>query len=159
MLDDQIDLLRLFNAFGVRYLTLGGHAVSMHSEPRGTKDLDLLVANDPSNGRLVFQALRAFGASLLGVTEDDFVGQPDLVFQIGVPPARIDIMQSASGIDFESAWDRRVETFATPDTPLHLISEEDLITNKTASGRLQDLADVERIQKAVAARKGASSGS
>lgn len=148
MLKDQIELLRAFNDHGVRYLTVGGHAVGIHSEPRGTKDLDVFIASDRDNSEAVFRALAAFGAPLSGMSSEDFREHPESVFQLGVPPARVDIMQAIAGVSFEQAWPKRVHGWANPDTPMTVISRDDLIANKEAVGRLQDLADVEKIQKA-----------
>ncbi len=151
MLRDQIELLRAFNARGVRYLMVGGHAVGVYSEPRGTKDLDVFIATDRKNSEAVFRALADFGAPLSGMTPEDFRGHPESVFQLGVPPARVDIMQAIAGVSFDEAWDRRVNGWADAETPMAVISRDDLITNKEAVGRLQDLADVERIRKALKA--------
>ena len=154
MLVDQIDLLRAFNAHKVRYLTVGGHAVGLYSEPRGTKDLDVVIACDEENAQRVYAALAEFGAPLTGVTPADFTGNPTVIFQLGVPPARVDVLQQIDGVPFEEAWERRVPSEAAEDTPMFVISRDDLITNKLASGRLIDLADVERIRAAVKATAG-----
>ena len=148
MLKDQRDLLSAFNAEGVEYLVIGGHAVGMHAEPRATKDLDVVVRNNAENSERVFRALQRFGAPLNGISASDFCGHPDDVFQIGVPPSRVDILQSISGVDFNGAWKRRT-TFEV-DGELHapFIALEDLIANKMASGRLQDLADADKLSKA-----------
>lgn len=97
------ELLRIFNAHGVKYLVVGGYAVMLYSEPRFTKDLDLWVGDDRDNASRVFRALAEFGAPLTGVDPADFA-KPDLIYQLGVPPLRIDVLTSISGVDFEAAW-------------------------------------------------------
>jgi predicted nucleotidyltransferase len=154
MWNDQKDILRAFNAHGVEYLIVGGHAVSQHAEPRATKDLDVFIRSDAPNAERVFQALAEYGAPLAGLTAEDFRNHPEMTFQIGVDPVRIDLLQSIDGVDFETAWQRRVESTITTDAiPAHFISLEDLITNKLASKRLRDLADAEALRAAAAARE------
>jgi hypothetical protein len=87
MLKDQRDLLVAFNAHGVKYLVVGAHAVGVHAEPRGTKDLGILIQADPDNSEAVFAALAEFGAPLAGMSPSDFNDAPGSVFQIGAPPA------------------------------------------------------------------------
>jgi hypothetical protein len=149
MLKDQIDLLLAFNEYGVEYLIVGGHAVGYHSEPRGTKDLDLWIRSSEHNSVRVFEALRSFGAPLLGISPADFVGQPESVFQLGMPPSRIDVLQEVDGVDFDQAWQNRVERNLDSSTLIHVISRDDLIANKLASGRFIDLADVEKLRDAA----------
>jgi hypothetical protein len=148
MLKDQKDLLSAFNAEGVEYLVIGGHAVGMHAEPRATKDLDVFVRNDAENSKRVFRALRRFGAPLDGISASDFCQHPGDVFQIGVPPCRVDVLQSISGVDFNGAWERRMTFKIDDELDAPFIAIEDLVANKIASGRLQDLADAEKLNKA-----------
>ena len=147
MLKDQKDLLRAFNEHGVEYLLVGGHAVGFHAEPRGTKDLDVWIRSDEANSLRVYEALRTFGAPLSDVSPADFAGHPDSIFQLGMPPSRVDVLQSVDGLDFDRAWSNRVERAIDPSTPVHVISRGDLITNKTATGRFIDLADVEKLRE------------
>ena len=98
MLKDQRDLLDAFNAHGVEYLVIGGHAVGAYSEPRLTKDLDILIRNTPENGDRVYRALAAFGAPVMDYGPSDFHGHEGQVIQFGVPPNRIDILQSITGV-------------------------------------------------------------
>jgi hypothetical protein len=128
---------------------VGGHAVGIHSEPRGTKELDIFIKADEENSRAVFAALAEFGVPIAGMTPDDFRDKPTSVFQMGVPPGRVDILQGIAGVTFDEAWERRVEEVLGGDVPAHVISREDLIQNKLAVGRLQDLADVEKIREAA----------
>lgn len=138
---DFSDLLRLFNDNGVRYLVIGGYAVVQYAEPRYTKDLDLLISTDEQNARAVYHALRAFGAPLAGLTERDFM-EDGTFYQMGIPPLRVDILMGIPGVDFDPAWQQRVEV-QFDDLIVPFISRSDLIKAKLASGRPQDLIDVD----------------
>ena len=138
---DFTDLLSLFNDNNVRYLVIGGYAVIQHAEPRFTKDLDLWISTDPSNARAVYQSLKNFGAPLTDLTEADFA-EEGYFYQMGVPPVRVDILMGIPGIQFEGAWDRRVEV-DFDGLRIPFISRPDLIMAKLASGRPQDLIDAE----------------
>jgi len=137
---DFKDLFAAFNAAEVRYLVVGAYAVTFHARPRFTKDLDVWVDPEPQNAARVYQALTAFGAPLEGVSESDFA-DPDLVFQIGVAPNRIDVVMGIEGVEFPDAWPRRVETRYGP-CAVHVISRQDLIANKRAVGRPRDQEDL-----------------
>jgi hypothetical protein len=152
MLKDQRDLLAIFNAHGVKYLVVGAHAVGVHAEPRGTKDLDVLIQADHSNSEAVFAALAEFGAPLAGMSPSDFNDAPGSVFQVGVPPSRVDILQKIEGVTFEEAWPNRIETSIDRGIPTNVISRDDLIRNKLAVGRMQDILDVEKIREAYEVR-------
>ena len=140
---DFSDLLRLFNAGRVRYLVVGGFAVIQYAEPRFTADLDLWVGTDPRNAGAVYEALREFGAPLSGLTAGDFA-EEGYFYQMGVPPVRVDVLMGIPGIGFEEAWARRVE-IDFDGLPVPFISREDLITAKRASGRPQDMIDVQSL--------------
>lgn len=139
---DFRELLKTFNEHAVKYLIVGGYAVMKYSEPRFTKDLDIWIEASPENAKNVFQALKTFGSPLEGLTENDFA--QDGFYQMGRPPVRVDILMSVSGIEFKKAWTNRVET-DFDGVPAYFIGLADLIENKKASGRLQDLADIEKI--------------
>ena len=141
---DFSDLLRLFNANRVRYLVVGGYAVVEYAEPRYTKDLDLWIGTTPDNADAVFRALRAFGAPLSDMTADDFA-EDGFFYQMGMPPIRVDVLMGIPGVDFDSAWVRRVER-PYGDLNVPFISRPDLIAAKLASGRPQDLIDVESLR-------------
>jgi len=142
---DFRDLLEAFNDAGVEYLIIGGYAVIKHTEPRFTKDLDLWVATDIENSVKVYTALLEFGAPIEKLTPADFA-EPGAFFTMGLPPNRIDIMFDLNGVVPRQAWERRVEgTFG--DIPVHFIGRDDLISNKEAVGRLQDLADAEKLRQ------------
>ena len=142
---DFSDLLRLFNAKNVRYLVIGGYAVTQHAEPRFTKDLDLWVNTETANAEAVYDALRQFGAPLTDLKADDFA-EEGYFYQMGVPPLRVDILMGIPGVEFEEAWQRRVEILFD-DLPVLFISRQDLITAKRASGRPQDLIDAELLSQ------------
>lgn len=142
---DFKELLRLFAAHEVRYLVVGGYAVMRYTEPRFTKDLDLLVAADPANARAVHGALKAFGAPLTGLTESDF-SRAGFFYQMGRPPLRVDVLMDVPGVDFESAWARR-ETTDIAGVKMDFIAKADLIRSKEAAGRPQDRLDLENLRK------------
>ena len=145
--EDLSQLLRAFHAHKIEYLVVGCYAVGIYSEPRATGDLDLFISASISNSEAVYRALSDYGAPLAGLTPADFRNDPNSVIQIGHAPARIDIVQAIDGVDFDEAWPRRIE-LSLEGVPVHVVSVEHLIQNKLASGRLQDMADVEAIREA-----------
>jgi hypothetical protein len=153
MYPDFKELLSALNAHRVKYLVVGAYAVSIHAQPRATKDMDILVKPDAENAKAAFAALAQFGAPLEGLTFGDFAA-PASFFRMGREPVAVDILSEIPGVDFDAAWERRVEDLIDPasGTTANFLSREDLIAAKLASGRLQDLADVEAIRKAVESR-------
>ena len=147
MSPDFRDLLAEFNARGVEYLVVGAHALAAYGVVRATKDFDIWVRPSPDNASKVLQALSAFGAPLHDLSSEDLT-QPGLIFQIGVPPIRIDIITAIDGVDFEEAWSERFQT-SFADQTTSVISARLLIANKRAAGRLQDLADVEKLEEVL----------
>ena len=144
MSQDFRDLFAEFNAFRVEFLIVGAHALAVHGQVRATRDLDVWIRPDPGNARRAIEALNSFGAPTRDLTVEE-LSQPGLVFQIGVPPVRIDVITSISGVEFEEAWEARVPTrFA--DQEVSALSRDHLIRNKRASGRTQDLADIEALE-------------
>ena len=135
------ELLSTFNDHE-EYLIVGGFAVMKYSEPRYTKDLDVWVQVSRENAAKVFAALRNFGAPLEGIIEEDFTEAG--FYQMGRPPARINIMMSLDGLEFDAAWEHRTPA-EFRGVPVHFIGKEDLIKNKSLAGRYQDLADIEKI--------------
>lgn len=138
------DFLRLLNARQVRYMVAGGYAVAAHGTPRYTKDLDVWTEVEPDNARRLVQALAEFGMASLGLTATDFLEQ-DTIIQLGYEPNRIDVLTGLSGIEFSSAYPRRVMV-EFDGIEVAVIGREDLIANKRALGRARDLADIEDIQ-------------
>lgn len=143
---DLKDLLRALNDHGVKYLIVGGYAFGVYAEPRATKDLDIFIRSDEENSQAVFQALAQYGAPLDGLTPSDF--QDGTTFQIGQPPTRIDILQSIDGVSFDAAWENRVEGMIDDQIRAAVISRDDLIRNKLATGREQDVLDVKKLRAA-----------
>jgi hypothetical protein len=155
MFEDFKELLSIFNARQVRYLIVGGYAVSLHAQPRATKDMDLLIKPDAANAAAVFEGLAAFGAPLDGVTSEQFA-RPGSFFRVGRPPVMVDLLLEIDGVNFDEAWSRRIEVVIDDATGLKaaFISRDDLIAAKLASGRPQDIADVQALRDAAEAGPG-----
>jgi hypothetical protein len=136
--------LAVLDRFGIRYLIVGGIAVGVYTEPRFTKDLDVLVAVSPPEHHALYAALTEFGAPVHLVRPEDFA-QEDFVFHFGSPPWRIDILTSVPGVDFGEAYADRVMA-PLGGISVSFISREWLIRAKRASGRHQDLADLEKLE-------------
>ncbi len=143
------DLLAAFRACSVKYLIIGGWAVSIHAQPRATQDMDIFVSPDRSNIEAVYEALIRFGAPMKNVDKSRFL-EADTFFRIGKPPCQVDIFPGIPGVQFETCWPNRVEVVVDAESALsaNVISAEDLIAAKTASGREQDLADAQAIRRA-----------
>jgi hypothetical protein len=138
---DFVEMLAALSAAGARFLIVGAHALAAHGTPRATGDLDIWIQATPENAARVLQALKTFGAALFDLSVDD-LSRPDTVFQIGLPPSRIDVLTSISGVDFDDAWPRRLE-ISVGDLAVPVIGRSDFIANKKASGRPKDLLDIE----------------
>jgi Nucleotidyltransferase of unknown function (DUF6036) len=153
MFPDFKELLSIFNAHGVRYLIVGGYAVSFHAQPRATKDIDLLIQPEAGNAKAVFAALTEFGAPMEGMVPDDFA-QRGKFFRMGREPIAVDILPEIAGVDFDRAWEMRVEGVIdkATGTTAHFISAADLIAAKVASGRPQDMADVAALRDSTESR-------
>lgn len=146
---DWRDVMDVLKRHGVRFLVVGAHAVAVHGVPRGTQDLDIWLARDAENAARVWRALADFGAPLasIGVTRADFE-DADCVVQLGVPPARIDLMTAISGVgSFDDAFAHRVDATVEGVT-VPVLGRQDLIANKRASGRGKDLVDLVWLEKA-----------
>jgi hypothetical protein len=122
---------------------VGGYAVALHGHPRYTKDLDIWIEASKSNAERLIKALVEFGFDSLELSIDDFVTENQVV-QLGYPPTRIDLVTSADGIDFAGSYPKRM-TINIDGLPINFIDLDSLKTNKKASGRLQDLADLEAL--------------
>lgn len=140
---DFREFIALLNSNDVRYVIVGGYAVAYHGYPRATGDIDLFVDRSEENAARIEAALNAFGFSGLGLRAADFL-QPDTVVQLGYPPNRIDLVTSVSGIAFSDAWEGR-ETVESEGILLLFIGREALLSNKAASGRPKDLADLDAL--------------
>jgi predicted nucleotidyltransferase len=143
---DFREFVRLLNERSVRYLVVGGYAVAVHGHPRYTKDLDVWIDAVPENVRRLLDALEDFGFGELGLTEDDFL-EPETVVQLGRPPNRIDLVTELDGVVFENCFDDR-SVVEIEGLPVSFIGLEKLRENKRASGRHQDLADLESLEDA-----------
>jgi len=142
---DFKELLSLFRKHDVRYLIVSGYAVMRYTEPRFTKDLDILIAVDDGNARAVYTALSEFGAPLHNLSPQDFA-QEGYFYKMGSPPLRVDVLMSIPGVDFAEAWQNR-ETIKVAETEMFFISKGDLIRAKRAAGRPQDLLDLENLER------------
>ena len=151
MNSDLIDLLSVFNAENIKYLVVGGHAFGHYVEPRYTKDFDVWIAREPQNAKNIFKALASFGAPLETMQEQDFL-DPDLIFQMGRPPNRVDIITAIDGITFEEAWENKLKA-TLHGVDVFMIGIFDLIKNKKASARPQDLLDVARLETVLQQKK------
>jgi hypothetical protein len=140
---DFKELLALLNAKHVEFLIVGGYALAFHGAPRFTGDIDIFIRPTPENAARVLAALNAFGFQFPNLSEKDFLA-PDQVIQLGVPPVRIDLMTSISGVSWEEA-----NVSKTPgrydDVPVYYIGLKEYIVNKKATGRQKDLADIEAL--------------
>jgi len=143
MHQDFLDLLRAFSDHDVRFLIVGAYALGVHGRPRATGDLDVWVDPTPGNAVRIVNALKAFGAPAEQVTADDF-SRPGVVFQMGLPPVRIDVLTELSGLTFDEAWPARVQAAFGPIT-VDVIGRDAFIKNKRAAGRARDLGDIEAL--------------
>lgn len=146
--EDFRDLLQAFADHGVAHVVVGAHAMAVHGVPRATGDLDVWVRPTPENAQRVVAALRAFGAPLAahGVTAADFE-RSGTVYQMGVPPRRIDVLTAISGVEFDDAWPDRV-TATVDDLTIDFIGRRALLVNKRAAARDKDLVDVRILEAA-----------
>ena len=142
---DFAEMLDALSAAGADFLIVGAHALAAHGRPRATGDLDLWVRPTRENAPRVWRALETFGAPLTDLTQDD-LATPGVVFQIGLAPARIDILTALTGLEFDDAWAHRV-MFDVEGSTLPFLSREDLIRNKAALGRPRDLADIDDLRQ------------
>ncbi|MGB5815104.1 MAG: DUF6036 family nucleotidyltransferase [Thermoanaerobaculia bacterium] len=132
------------NSRNVKAVIVGGHALAFHAKPRFTKDIDILVEPSADNAKRLMQALDDFGFGDVGLTEGDF-SAPGAIVQLGVAPNRIDLITAIDGVTFDEAWQGRVRgRFGSQE--VFYLGKTELIRNKQASGRKQDLADLEWLE-------------
>ena len=146
MNSDFKDLLLLLDEEKVEYLIAGGYAVIYHSQPRYTKDLDIWIKPSNENARRLMLVFARFGIPLVGLSEEDFAIS-GTQFSVGAEPSQIDLLTVIPGLEFDTAWESRVTTHSE-GFPIHYLGKEALITAKKTAGRMQDLADIEEIQRA-----------
>lgn len=144
---DAHDLLEAFREHGAKFIVVGAHALAVHGYSRGTADFDVLVGHDPSNADRVMSGLLAFGApvGIHGLTTAD-LAREGTVYQIGLPPYRIDVLTSIDGVSFEQAWRGRVVAEAD-GLKVAFLGRQELLLNKRSTGRTKDLADVEALER------------
>ncbi len=140
---DFKEFIQSLNDNQVRYLVIGGYAVALHGYPRYTKDIDIWIEMSPDNANRMLQALRQFGFASLDLQPEDFM-TPNQVIQLGYPPNRIDLITTPDGVDFVTCYVARLEV-EIAGIQVNFIDLENLRVNKRASGRLQDLADLENL--------------
>jgi predicted nucleotidyltransferase len=141
---DFKQFIELLNKNNVRYLVVGGYALAFHGFPRYTKDIDFWVWVNEENAKNLVKTLKEFGFSSLDLKEDDFLN-PGYVVQLGRPPARIDLLTSVTGLDFEECYESRVH-IEIQGSEIDFIDLENFKKNKKAVGRHQDLADLENLE-------------
>jgi hypothetical protein len=143
--EDFREILAALLEAGARFLVVGAHALAVHGVPRATGDLDVWVDREGDNADRVWAALVRFGAPLqaVGVSRDD-LRRGDEVVQIGLPPRRIDILTSLSGVEFGDAWVER-RTHEVSGMAVPFLGRASLVRNKRATGRTRDLADLEAL--------------
>lgn len=141
---DFKEFIECANSNNVRFLVVGGYAVALYGHPRYTKNLDIWIERTPENAGRLLVALSDFGFGSVGLTDDDFL-EPEQIIQLGNPPLRIDLLTDISGVTFEACYPKR-QVIEIQDISVPFISLEDLRANKRASGRHQDLADLENLE-------------
>ncbi len=142
---DFLDMLRALSEENAEFLLVGAYALAAHGYPRATGDLDVYIRRSDENANRVWRALQQFRAPLFDLTLQD-LQTPDIVFQIGAVPRRIDILTSISGVEFDEAWPHRMPVELEGRT-YYVIGRDDLIRNKRAAGRPKDLADIAWLEK------------
>ena len=142
---DFAEMLDALSAAEADFLIVGAHALAAHGRPRATGDLDIWVRPTGENAQRVWRALVNFGAPLSELRVED-LSTPEIVFQLGIAPARIDILTSLTGLKFEEAWSHR-QMIEVEGRALPFLSRDDLIRNKAAVGRPRDLADIDDLER------------
>lgn len=145
------DMLLALNGAGVDYLLVGAYALAAHGCPRATGDIDFWIRADVENAKRVWTALVAFGAPTSQITVEDFT-TPDIVYQIGVAPQRIDILTSISGVEFDDAWKTRM-VVDVDGMQIPVVGLQELLINKSSSGRDKDAADIPAIKRLLSDRQ------
>ena len=138
---DFKEFLKLLNSHRVEYLLVGGYAVGYHGYPRATGDMDLWVAVRQNNAEKLVVALREFGLNAPQLSADIFL-QENQIIRMGVPPMRIELLTTISGVDFDSCYSERIVD-VIDSVEVHIINLKHLKQNKQASGRYKDLDDLQ----------------
>ena len=141
---DFKEFIQSLNDNQARYLVVGGYAVALHGYPRYTKDIDIWIDMNPANATRIVQALQQFGFGSLGLKEQDFL-DAETIIQLGYPPRRIDLLTTLPGVNFDACFSARV-VVDIDGVPVNFIDLENLKKNKRATGRAQDIADIENLE-------------
>ena len=141
-----VEILKAFRDEGVEHLVIGAHALAAHGHVRATLDIDIWVKPTEVNAGNTWRALQRFGAPRSRLSPASFT-QPDVVYQIGLPPNRIDFLTTIDGVAFDDAWAEKVPCVVS-GIAFNMLSLRHLLENKRATGRPQDLADVARLEAA-----------
>lgn len=149
---DFLDLLKLLNQHGVKYLVIGGYAVVLHGHNRMTGDLDLFIELSPENAEAFCAAYHEFGLGRGEITAADFLEEGKMI-RAGFEPMRIEVLNRISGVTFEECFPHRVD-IEIEGVPVSFIGRVQLIANKLASGRDKDLSDVKKLTKAAIKGRG-----
>ena len=142
---DYEEFLELLNAHEVKYCVVGAFALAFHARPRYTKDLDVFIEPASDNAGKIIRVIKEFGFEGINLTEKDFE-KVDQIIQLGYEPVRIDLLTSISGCDFKEVWDNKVIS-KYGNVEVNFIGKVELLKNKRASGRKQDLADIDTIEE------------
>ncbi|HNY77260.1 MAG: hypothetical protein RBS72_02640 [Sedimentisphaerales bacterium] len=140
---DFKELLASFNRHKIEFIVVGGHALAFHGAPHLTGDIDLFIRPTRENAEGILASLGELGFESLTVSADDFTRLGNVI-QLGVPPTRVDLITSLTGVSWHKADADKVPG-RYGDIPVHFISRDDLIANKKATGRLKDAADLEAL--------------
>lgn len=150
---DFEDFVKLLNLHKVEYMVVGGYALAFHGKPRHTGDLDIWINISEINADRMLRVLKDFGLPAMGFKNEDFL-KPGYISQIGYPPLRIDILNTIDGIEFNDAVKDMNRVEVEKDFIINFIGLNDFVKNKKATGRIQDLADIEEIKKIKVVKKG-----
>ena len=142
---DFEDFVELLNQYGVDYMVVGGYALAFHGKPRHTGDLDIWIDISEENATKMYAVIAGFGMASLGLQKEDFL-ESGVITQIGYPPLRIDILNEIDGVNFKQAYPNKL-VIDVDGLPVNYISLDDLIQNKQASGRHQDISDIKSLKK------------
>lgn len=148
---DFLDLFKLLNKHGAKYLLIGGYAVVLHGSNRVTGDMDLFIERTPENAEAVCKAYHEFGLGRNEVTAASFLEDGRMI-RAGFEPMRLEILNRIAGVTFEDCYPNRIE-FEVDGVPIQVIGRDDLIANKLAAGRDKDMGDVRKLTKGAIKRK------
>lgn len=143
--EDYKDILQIFIKNHVKFLVVGAYAMGAYGYPRATGDIDLFIERTKKNSDMIYSSLLEFGASLTGVAPETFT-EENIIFQIGVAPRRIYIINKIDGVSFSEAYQDKVE-IEVENIIIPFISKKLLIKNKLSTGRKKDFLDAEELER------------